>query len=106
MTTPDVARTEPRWNGRTDTDSKTQRLRCSTAPTKAPEGDFEDAVASAAFDDLKTFADHCARSRKIMSALPLDHEFPHSNPYTLRWIYLYLGHADLLRERVDGGTEE
>jgi len=49
-----------------------------------------------------------------MSAMPLDHMFARSNPYTLRWIYLYLikeyarhlGHADLLRERVDGATGE
>jgi GNAT superfamily N-acetyltransferase len=81
---------------------------------ESPDGDFDDAVADVAFDDLMVFADHCARSRRIMSAIPLDHVFPGNDSYSLRWIYLYLikeyarhlGHADLLRERVDGVTGE
>ena len=44
----------------------------------------------------------------------LDDTFGKTNAYTLRWFYLYLikeyarhlGHADLLRERIDGMTGE
>lgn len=65
-------------------------------------------------EDLKIFADHCARSREIMAGARLDQEFGRTRSYTLRWVYLYLikeyarhlGHADLLRERVDGATGE
>ncbi len=77
---------------------------------RSPDGDFDDVSADGAPDDLATYVAHCVRSRDIMSALPLDSEFGTDHPYTLRWVYLYLikeyarhlGHADLLRERVDG----
>ncbi|HEX5117045.1 MAG TPA: DinB family protein [Pseudonocardiaceae bacterium] len=70
-----------------------------------PEGDFDVTPATVA-DDLRIHAEHCARSREIMTALPLDDR--------VRWRYLYLakeyarhcGHADLLRERIDGQAGE
>jgi hypothetical protein len=79
-----------------------------------PESDFEDASAADAIADLVRYTDHCARSREIMSGLALDAMFGRAEPYTVRWVYLYLikeyarhlGHADLLRERVDGATGE
>jgi Protein of unknown function (DUF664) len=79
-----------------------------------PEGDFADAGADAAPADLARYTDHCARSREIMSGLALDATFGRVEPYTVRWVYLYLikeyarhlGHADLLRERIDGATGE
>lgn len=72
----------------------------------SPDADFDDATPATADTDLRTFAAHCTRSRQVMAALPLD-----SN---LRWTYLYLikeysrhlGHADLIRERIDGATGE
>jgi uncharacterized protein DUF664 len=71
-----------------------------------PEGDFEGVTPAAVADDLRSYAEHLARSREIMTALPLDDR--------VRWRYLYLakeyarhcGHADLLRERIDGRTGE
>jgi hypothetical protein len=64
--------------------------------------------------DLETFRVHCARTREIMAARQLDDTFGPNKPHTLRWFCLYLikeyarhlGHADLLRERVDGQTGE
>jgi hypothetical protein len=49
-----------------------------------------------------------------MAVHQLDDTFGTRNSYTLRWFYLYLikeyarhlGHADLLRERIDGVTGE
>jgi hypothetical protein len=78
------------------------------------DADFEAAAAAGAAEDLEIFSAHCARTREIMAARELDDTFGKTNAYTLRWFYLYLikeyarhlGHADLLRERVDGVTGE
>ena len=77
------------------------------------EGDFEAPTAAGAAEDLETFRAHCARTREVMAAHQLDDTFG-KNSYPLRWFYLYLikeyarhlGHADLLRERIDGATGE
>jgi hypothetical protein len=77
-------------------------------------GDFEAATAAAATADLETFRQHCARTREIMAEHQLDDTFGQTNSYTLRWFCHYLikeyarhlGHADLLRERIDGATGE
>jgi hypothetical protein len=77
-------------------------------------GDFAAVIAAGAIADLDTFRAHCARTRLVMAAHQLDDTFGTANSYTLRWFYLYLikeyarhlGHADLLRERLDGVTGE
>jgi hypothetical protein len=82
-----------------------------------PEGDFEysynhvDAAAQ-----IDAYQQECDRSRQIVAGLPLDYTIVDSNgrPFTLRWVYLHMieeyarhnGHADLLRERIDGATGE
>jgi Protein of unknown function (DUF664) len=79
-----------------------------------PEGDFESVTSEAVAEDLRIYREHCARSREIMSGHQLDDTFGKSSSYSLRWVYFYLikeysrhlGHADLLRERVDGVTGE
>jgi hypothetical protein len=71
-------------------------------------------TATDAATDLETFREHCARARQIMASHQLDDTFGKANSYTLRWFYQYLikeyarhlGHADLLRERIDGATGE
>lgn len=78
------------------------------------DGDFEDVSPGAAADDLRILAEHQTRSREIMAPLDLDDTFGRAERYSARWVYLYLikeyarhlGHADLLRERVDGATGE
>jgi hypothetical protein len=78
------------------------------------EGDFEAVTAAGAATDLETFREHCARTRLIMASHHLSDTFGKTNGYTLRWFYHYLikeyarhlGHADLLRERIDGATGE
>ncbi|HET7012729.1 MAG TPA: DinB family protein [Streptosporangiaceae bacterium] len=78
-----------------------------------PDGDIESVTAAQAIADLETLAVHWARSREIMAARQLDDTFGKSG-YTLRWVYHYLikeyarhlGHADFLRERIDGVTGE
>jgi uncharacterized protein DUF664 len=79
-----------------------------------PDGDVASVSSAAALDDLRIWAEHCARSREIMDAHELDDLFGRNQQYSLRWVYLYLikeyarhlGHADLLRERIDGVTGE
>jgi hypothetical protein len=79
-----------------------------------PDGDFDDVSATAALDDLETFVVHCGRSREVLGTLGLDDVFGTARPFTVRWSYHYLikeyarhlGHADLLRERVDGVVGE
>lgn len=79
-----------------------------------PEGDFESASPATVPDDFRIWEEHRARSREIMARYRLDDTFGGQRPRSLRWVYLYLikeysrhlGHADLLRERVDGATGE
>jgi hypothetical protein len=69
-------------------------------------------VARAA-DDLASYQASVARSREAVAGLSLDEVSP-GEDYTLRWIYLHMieeyarhnGHADFLRERIDGATGE
>lgn len=76
------------------------------ASDTSPDADFDHADPDTAAADVRIFAEHCARSREVIAAQPLDRQ--------LRWTYLYLikeysrhlGHADLLRERIDGITGE
>ena len=76
----------------------------------SPDGDFDDVSADAVAADLAIFREHCDRSRAILAGLSLDDTFGSDRPYSVRWVHHYLakeyarhlGHADLLRERVDG----
>jgi len=78
------------------------------------DGDFEGATAAAAAADLETFREHCARTREVMTAYQLGDTFGTTNSHTLRWFCQYLikeyarhlGHADLLREGIDGAVGE
>jgi hypothetical protein len=73
---------------------------------------FDVDVARAA-DDLASYQASVVRSRAAVAGLGLDAISP-GEDYTLRWIYLHMieeyarhnGHADLLRERIDGATGE
>ena len=66
-----------------------------------------------AADDLASYKASVARSREAVAGRSLDEASP-GEDYTLRWIYLHMieeyarhnGHADLLRERIDGATGE
>jgi hypothetical protein len=74
---------------------------------------FEDIDIERADDDLASYQASVARSRAAVAGRGLDEACP-GEDYTLRWIYLHMieeyarhnGHADLLRERIDGLTGE
>ncbi len=79
-----------------------------------PDGDFDLIDALAAEADFATFEAECDLARKAVAEAGLDDTF-HSrrgNDISLRWIYVHMieeyarhnGHADLLREAIDGVT--
>lgn len=65
-------------------------------------------------DVIAAFEEACAESRRIAADLPLDHVVPHERlgEVSLRWVYVHMireharhgGHADILREQLDGAT--
>ncbi|WP_405491053.1 DinB family protein [Nocardia sp. NBC_00511] len=79
------------------------------------DGDFDDTVPADAEPDFTRFREEITLCDKAVAALPLDHTVTHPRTgldLSLRWIYLHMieeyarhnGHADLLRERIDGAT--
>ena len=79
-----------------------------------PDADFNDLDTADAAADLRIFVDECAAADAAVAELGLDHLFRsrRGNELSLRWVYLHMieeyarhnGHADLLRERIDGAT--
>jgi uncharacterized damage-inducible protein DinB len=87
-------------------------LYCTEA---SEDGDFEEVADADAEQNYAAFLAECEASREAVRDLPLDHTFVHSRrqqEMSLRWVYVHLieeyarhnGHADLLRERIDGVT--
>jgi hypothetical protein len=74
---------------------------------------FGDVSVDRADDDLASYQASVQRSREAVRERGLDEVMPDEG-YTLRWIYLHMieeyarhnGHADFLRERIDGATGE
>ncbi|MFC9437827.1 DinB family protein [Nocardia sp. NPDC057030] len=84
--------------------------------TDNPDGDFDDTEQADPATDLALYRQEIELADAAVADLPLDHTFPHPRRphlvYNLRWVYLHMieeyarhnGHADLLRERIDGTT--
>ncbi len=82
-----------------------------------PDGDFDDIATADPGADYAAYLAECQRSRDVVANLSLDHTFIHPRRQTemsLRWVYLHMieeyarhnGHADLIREAIDGATGE
>ena len=80
-----------------------------------PEGDLVVPADADLAADLATFRSICERSRQIVDAHSLDdQQVTPKRTYSLRWIVVHLieeyarhnGHADLLRQAIDGATGE
>jgi Protein of unknown function (DUF664) len=79
-----------------------------------PDGDFDLAEPGGAEADFATFAVECELAREAAPGRSLDDTFAGRSGETidLRWVYVHMieeyarhnGHADLLRERIDGVT--
>jgi hypothetical protein len=80
----------------------------------SPEGDFDDVDSADAEADLAAYGHAVEDARAAAADLPLDHVFRtrRGHDMDLRWVYVHMieeyarhnGHADLLREVVDGTT--
>jgi hypothetical protein len=65
-------------------------------------------------DVVAEYEESCAESRRIAAGFDLDDTVPQDQlgPVSLRWIYVHMireharhiGHADILREQIDGAT--
>jgi len=77
--------------------------------------DFHDLLGAPLDEVVENFTEACQRSREVVSGHELDAMALHARAdrqVDLRWIYLHMieeyarhcGHADLLREMIDGST--
>ena len=80
-----------------------------------PDGDFDDVDTADAATDLGTYQRVVEAARDVVRARSLDDTFVHARmqvEMNVRWVYVHMieeyarhnGHADLLRERIDGAT--
>jgi uncharacterized damage-inducible protein DinB len=81
----------------------------------SPDADFDEVDGAGAEADFAAFTNEIELARRAAAGRPLDSTFIHSRTkeeLSLRWVYLHMieeyarhnGHADLLRERIDGVT--
>jgi len=79
------------------------------------DGDFNAGTAESAEADYAVYLEEADLARKAVAGHDLDEEFQgRRQVMSLRWVYLHmieeyarhLGHADLLREAIDGVTGE
>jgi uncharacterized damage-inducible protein DinB len=82
-----------------------------------PDGDFDDVDPAHAERDFDTYRREVEAARAEAATRSLEDTFVHRYhgvEMSLRWVYLHMieeyarhnGHADLLRERIDGATGE
>ena len=82
-----------------------------------PDGDFDLVDSARAEEDFAVYARECAAADSAAAGRSLDDTFVHPRSgvtIDLRWVYTHLieefarhnGHADLLREQIDGMTGE
>jgi hypothetical protein len=80
-----------------------------------PDGDFDNVADADAEADFARYQAECEAADRAAAARGLDETFVHARTGTtfdLRWIYIHMieeyarhnGHADLIRERIDGVT--
>ena len=80
------------------------------------DGDFDDVDTAEVAADMQRFADEVEHCRRIAAKHPdldtIGTGARHGREFSLRWIYVHMieeyarhnGHADFLRERIDGRT--
>jgi uncharacterized damage-inducible protein DinB len=80
-----------------------------------PDGEFDHVDAADAARDLETYQREIELARAAVAGRDLDETFFHTRrnaQMSVRWVYVHMveeyarhnGHADLLRERIDGAT--
>jgi uncharacterized damage-inducible protein DinB len=77
------------------------------------ESDFEDLGSASIRSVFETYDETIAEVRDAVADKELDQDFDNGGtPYSVRWVYTHMieeyarhnGHADLIRERIDGET--
>jgi len=77
------------------------------------DADFENVASAVVEQDVANFSAECLTADDAVRTKSLDDTFEGRNgPISLRWVYVHMieeyarhnGHADLLRERIDGAT--
>lgn len=95
-----------------DQDKTVGDLYCSA---EYKDGDFDLASAENAETDFATYLQEVELADAVTAGRSLDERFPAGkDDSTLRWVYLHMieeyarhnGHADMLREAIDGATGE
>ena len=110
-----MAEVERAWFRRRIGGESIDYLYCHTEAN--PDGDFDDVDAADARVDYDVYCREVELCRAAAAGRSLDGTFYHSTrreEMTVRWAYLHMieeyarhnGHADLLRERIDGATGE
>lgn len=81
---------------------------------ESPDADFEDLDPAEADRDLAAYLASVKRSREAVIGHDLDELLPGArSPISLRWVYQHMieeyarhnGHADLIRQAIDGATD-
>ncbi|MCW2500026.1 MAG: hypothetical protein JWN87_1702 [Frankiales bacterium] len=107
-----MAEVERSWFRRRLLGEELHFLYCSD---ENPDGDFDDVDTADVETDFATFTEEVELARAAAAGRSLDATFFHAHrqrDMSLRWVYLHMieeyarhnGHADLLRERIDGAT--
>jgi uncharacterized damage-inducible protein DinB len=105
-----MAEVERGWFRRGVGREKVDDLYC---PDDNPEGDFADVDTADVAADFATYHAEVAKGREACAAADLDETFGGDGKrFSVRWAYLHMieeyarhnGHADFLRERIDGST--
>jgi len=82
-------------------------------PDDDKDGDFDNVADADVERDRATFKAECLAADEAVREMSLDDTFAgRDGPISLRWAYVHMieeyarhnGHADLLRERIDGST--
>ena len=80
-----------------------------------PDGDFDDVDTASVAHDFATWRAECDNARAVATRMSLDDGGTrHGERVSLRWVFVHMieeyarhnGHADLLRECIDGVTGE
>ena len=83
---------------------------------EAPDDDFDALDSAPPADVIARYQDELDRIRRDIAPIPLEaeHTDRRGRTHSLRWVYLHMieeyarhnGHADLIREAIDGATGE
>ena len=107
-----MAEVERWWFRRFPGESGLGLLYCSD---EYEDGDFDLADPARAEADFQAYREECAQADAAAAGRSLEQTFVHPRsgaPIDMRWVYLHMieeyarhnGHADILRERIDGAT--